>query len=96
LPASPRTLYLNGTIIDVEALSAFKDRYCFIGYTRGPDLEFCQAFARQFEVQSQIAEMACVNVVGKLKSTQAGSQAGVGTAIDNFVENELNVSVSGA
>jgi hypothetical protein len=90
------TYQTEGTIVAVEALPAFKNRYCFIGYQRGPDLEFCQAFARQFDVQSQIAEMVRTNVAGELKATQAGSQSGMAAAIDNYVNNVLNVSVSGA
>ncbi|MDR1257118.1 MAG: hypothetical protein LBJ86_05170 [Spirochaetaceae bacterium] len=90
------TYQREGNIVAVEALPAFKDRYCFIGEQRGPDLEFCQAFARQFDVQSQIAEMVRTNVAGELKATQAGSQAGMEAAIDNYVNNVLNVSVSGA
>jgi hypothetical protein len=86
----------EGTIIAVEALPAFKDRYCFIGYQRGPDLEFCLAFARQFDVQSQIAETVRNNVAGELKATQKGSSAGMAGAIDNFVNNVLNVSFPAA
>ncbi|MDR0683954.1 MAG: hypothetical protein LBF83_02355 [Spirochaetaceae bacterium] len=86
----------DGNIVAVEALPAFRDRYCFIGEQRGPDLEFCQAFARQFNVQSQIGEMVRTNVAGELKATQAGSSSGMENAIDNFVNGVLNVSFSGA
>jgi hypothetical protein len=90
------TTYLrDGNILAVEALPAFKDRYCFVGYQRGPDLEFCQAFARQYDIQSQISEMVRTNVAGELKAKQAGDAGGLENSIDNFVNGVLNTSFSG-
>jgi hypothetical protein len=86
----------DGNILAVEALPAFKDRYCFIGEQSGPDLEFCVAFARQYDVQGQIGEMVRTNVVGELKAKQTGDAGGLENSIDNFVYNVLNVSSSGA
>jgi hypothetical protein len=90
------TYQREGNIVAVESLPAFKDRYCFIGAQNGPDLEFCQAFARQFQVQSQIAEMVRINIAGELKATQSGDKSGLDDAVDNFVNGVLNVSFSGA
>jgi hypothetical protein len=87
------TTYLDGTIFDVEAL--FKDMYCFIGEERGPDLEFCQTFVRQYNVQAQIAEMVRTNVAAALKATRTGDAGGTDNAIDNFVNVVLNTSFSG-
>jgi hypothetical protein len=90
------TTYLrDGNILAVEALPAFKDRYCFVGYQRGPDLEFCQAFARQYDIQSQISEMVRTNVAGELKAKQTGDAGGLENSIDNFVNGVLNTSFSG-
>jgi hypothetical protein len=85
-----------GNVLAVEALPEFKDMYCFIGEQRGTDLEFCQAWARQFSVQSQIAEMTRTNIAGEMKATQTGSASGMENEIDNFVNGILNVSFSGA
>ena len=85
-----------GNIIAVEALPTFKDRYCFIGEQRGPDLEFCQAFARQYSVQAQMAEMVRTTIAGELEATQAGSSSGMENEIDNFINGVVNTSFSGA
>jgi hypothetical protein len=91
----------RGGILAVEALPAFKDQYCFIGTQQSTDLEFCLAWARQFSVQEQIAEMVRSNVVGQLSAEQAGQSegrlsAGMADKIKNFVTQELNTSFGGA
>jgi hypothetical protein len=87
--------FISQGILAVEALPQYKDRYCFVGQSTGSDLEFALALAKQYDIQSQMAEMARTTVGGKLKAGQAG-QGTLDNEIDNYVDVLLNVSYSGA
>jgi hypothetical protein len=105
-------LYVGKGISAVQALPAYKDKYCIIGTETGVNKQFVLAWADSFSAQQRIGAMIRTNVASKLdaavdgsaqSSGGASSATGRGTGsgdykqeIDNSLNVIVNVSYSGA